>query len=279
MNLVMPLLALITLPVVLLVMFSPGFEWPRIVRGVGLAVFLVLLVAIWRRDWSRHRRALIFFAAAYSLTAFQCTMSGLVGSGRTALLLLPILALILVGSRAGWVAAGVSVIMFGAFTALAAAGMLAGKLIVRENSIDPVFWLVQGLMLLAALIPLMVLLTRFQALQTKVMIADGCARRELEAAAAERRGLEEEISRITENEQRRLGSELHDGLCQQLTAALLRCTALENDLSVHGAQESAAARKVRAGVGAHYRHSWRGLRSVCRSRNGSRAEYFRCLSE
>jgi DNA-binding NarL/FixJ family response regulator len=53
------------------------------------------------------------------MSALQCTMSGLVGSGRIALLLFPMLALILVGSRAGWVAVGISVIVFGVFTALA----------------------------------------------------------------------------------------------------------------------------------------------------------------
>ena len=245
MSIVMSLLALITLPALLLVMFSQALGWPWIVRGAGLAVFLVLLLAVWRRDWSLHRRALIFFVAAYAITALQWTMSGLVGSGRIALLLFPILALILVGSRAGWAAVGVSVIMFGALTALAGAGVLAGTLIVRENSTDPVFWLLQGVLWLAALVPIMVLLARFQALQTKIMIEERGARREVEAALAEGRRLENEITRISEDEQRRLGSELHDGLCQQLTAALLDCTALENDLSARAAQESAATRRLR----------------------------------
>jgi len=245
MNIVMSLLALITLPAVLLVVFSQGLGWPWITRGVGLAAFLVLLLAVWRRDWSLPRRAVMFFVAAYAITALQWTMSGLVGSGRIALMLLPILALILVGNRAGWVAVGVSVIMFGTFTALAGTGVLAGRLIVRENSTDPVFWLLQGVMWLAALVPIMVLLARFQALQTKIMIEECGARREVQAAMTERRRLENEITRISEDEQRRLGSELHDGLCQQLTAALLDCTALENHLSARGAQESAGMRRLR----------------------------------
>jgi signal transduction histidine kinase len=91
----------------------------------------------------------------------------------------------------------------------------------------------------------MVLLARFQALQTKIMIEECGARREVQAAMTERRRLENEITRISEDEQRRLGSELHDGLCQQLTAALLDCTALENHLSARGAQESAGMRRLR----------------------------------
>ena len=117
MSVVMPLLALITLPALLLLLFSQALAWPWSVRAAGLAVFLVLLLAIGRRAWSLPWRAGIFFVAVYALTALQWTLSGLVGSGRIALLLLPILALILVGRRAGWVAVGVSVSMFGAFTA------------------------------------------------------------------------------------------------------------------------------------------------------------------
>jgi two-component system CheB/CheR fusion protein len=43
----------------------------------------------------------------------------------------------------------------------------------------------------------------------------------------ERQRLEREIAAIADEERRRLGHELHDGVCQQLTAALLRCQALE----------------------------------------------------
>jgi hypothetical protein len=90
--------------------------------------------------------------------------------------------------------------MFGASTALAGAGMLARRLIVRENSTEPVFWLLQRVMWLAALLPIMVLLARFQALQTKIMIEERAARREVEAALAERHRLEDEVTRISEDD-------------------------------------------------------------------------------
>jgi hypothetical protein len=99
MSVVLSLLALITLPALLLLVLSPALRWPWIVRGAGLAVFLVLLLAIGRRDCRLPWRAWTFFVAAYALTTLQWTTSGLPGSGRIALLLLPILALILVGRR------------------------------------------------------------------------------------------------------------------------------------------------------------------------------------
>ena len=104
-------------------------------------------------------------------------MTGIAGSGRIGLLLLPMLALILVGNRAGYMALGVSVLMFGAATGLAAGGLLSQSLTIRENSTDPGFWLLQGAMWLAALISLVVLLTRLLNLQMQTMLAERQARR------------------------------------------------------------------------------------------------------
>lgn len=245
-SIVMTLLVALALPALLLVLFSRQLQWPWLTRGASVALFLVLVAATWRRDCSLPLRALIFFGVAYGSTALRLTTSGLAGSGRTGLMLFPILALILVGPRAGWVAAGVSVALFAGFTTLAATGWLAGKLMVRENSTDLAFWLLQGLMVLVGLIPLLVLLSRFQALQIKIMLKERGARQAVEAAAAEHRRLEGEITRVSEEEQRRVGSELHDGLCQQLTAALLTCTAIEKDLAAHQAPQSAATHRLRA---------------------------------
>lgn len=42
---------------------------------------------------------------------------------------------------------------------------------------------------------------------------------------------------IGDSERRRLGQELHDGVCQQVTAALLRCQAMERRPGAAGAYE------------------------------------------
>ena len=49
----------------------------------------------------------------------------------------------------------------------------------------------------------------------------------------ERIRLEAEIVNLSENERRHLSHELHDGLCQQITAARLYCDVLKEDMSGH----------------------------------------------
>jgi signal transduction histidine kinase len=67
----------------------------------------------------------------------------------------------------------------------------------------------------------------------------------LDHARAEQLRLEEKISQLGEEERQHLGREIHDGLCQQLTAALLRCTALAERLKSHETDAAAQAQRLR----------------------------------
>jgi signal transduction histidine kinase len=85
----------------------------------------------------------------------------------------------------------------------------------------------QAAVLTAFLAILLILLERFHHFLLGALAAQ-C--REMR----ERRHLEREIAGISDGERRRLGQELHDGVCQQVTAALLRCQALERRLERGG---------------------------------------------
>lgn len=70
----------------------------------------------------------------------------------------------------------------------------------------------------------------------------------LEREMAERQRLEGEILQISEREQRRIGHDLHDSLCQHLTATALAGQVLTEQLDVKARPETADASKVVAMV-------------------------------
>jgi signal transduction histidine kinase len=68
--------------------------------------------------------------------------------------------------------------------------------------------------------------------------------RALTREMAERQRLEEEILKVSEREQRRIGHDLHDSLCQHLTATALAGQVLVERLAAKSLPESADAGKV-----------------------------------
>lgn len=67
---------------------------------------------------------------------------------------------------------------------------------------------------------------------------------ELTGEIAERERLERELLDISEREQRRIGQDLHDSLCQHLTGTSLAGQVLEEKLILRGLPEAADANKV-----------------------------------
>jgi signal transduction histidine kinase len=61
---------------------------------------------------------------------------------------------------------------------------------------------------------------------------------------AQRQRLEDEILAISEREQRRIGQDLHDGLCQQLTGTALLSRSLQMKLGARSAPEESEAARI-----------------------------------
>jgi PAS domain S-box-containing protein len=70
------------------------------------------------------------------------------------------------------------------------------------------------------------------------------ANRELSSEIAERMRLEREIIRISEREKRRIGQDLHDGLCQELAAIAFMTGALATRMGRSGAEETQRVKDV-----------------------------------
>lgn len=220
--------------------WSTSFSQPM--RIAGIAVYLLMAAIAMFRRVKTIWRAWAFFFVLYALAAFQLYRAGMAGSGRTTLIVIPLFALLLAGFRSAWVSLGLGVLLYSGIIGLLAWGSLAADIEVRENPTTAGFWILQGTLVLAAVIPLLILLGRFKQLHFQAVEAEQristqisdeivmrtAASEALEQAIREQHRLEEEIARASEEERRRLGSELHDGLCQQLTAALLQCVAIEN---------------------------------------------------
>lgn len=217
-----------------------GLELPGPLRIFCLALYLALLFATLRPRGSVRVRAGVLLAISAVLGALQLAVGQLAGHGRITLLILPLLALLLVGPRTGWAALAFGATVFALVPLALRTGGLPDLIAVGHAlDVPPAYWELQWVLWTSALLVLMILFTRFQILQRRSMIAERQARRQLEAETADRQRLEAAIVRIGEEERRRLGAELHDGLCQHLTAALLNCSAMENERKPDGLPDAA----------------------------------------
>lgn len=88
----------------------------------------------------------------------------------------------------------------------------------------------------------------------------------------ERKRLEQEIIEISDHEQRRIGSDLHDDLCQRLAGIRFSCDALKNSLGM-AAPDKVSERLEKIGLGLgeaidHARRLARGLSPIALEANG-----------
>ena len=225
-------------PLVLyVVLIAPDFAPLRFRLLILVFLGLILLLALARRlDHSVRTWALFLVAYAFSLMMFNA--SGLQGGGRQVLLGVPLYAMIFLGPRSGWASAAVSLIIYTAVAFLNVTGRMSPVFSGQRFS-GSRFWFVQGAMLVLALVPIMFLLSRFIGFLGGALAAERRSAEQLESEAVERRRLERVLLETGERERRAVGHQLHDGPCQQITAALLRCKVAENALAARGPEESA----------------------------------------
>ena len=123
-------------------------------------------ICLWRQSRCFRRvkttwRAWAFFFVLYMLAAFQLYRAGMAGSGRTTLIIIPLYALLLAGFRSAWVALALDILLYGGLVGLLEWGPLAADIEVHENPTLPGYWILQGTLVLAGVMPLLILLGRF----------------------------------------------------------------------------------------------------------------------
>jgi serine phosphatase RsbU (regulator of sigma subunit) len=113
-------------------------QWPIVL--IFLASYLMILaLAFYRRlDWRIRGWGFLFIL--YLVGIISLSRGGLAGTGREYLIIVPILATILIGVRAGVTTAILSLLVMVAFSFMAAAGILNNWLIYQENPVDMASW-------------------------------------------------------------------------------------------------------------------------------------------
>lgn len=212
---------------------------PLAFRLFSLGIFVLTLVLALARGMAHPLRTWAFLLVGYGIAGMMFAASGLQGGGRLILVGIPLYGMVFLGPRSGWVAAVMSLALYAVAAFVSTRGLLA-PVFASERFIRPEFWLLQGAMMVLVLGPVMVLLNRFIGLLRGALAAQRQAATRIEAAALERRRLERVLLETGERERRAVGHQLHDGPCQQITAALLRCKVAEHALAARGPQEGAA---------------------------------------
>jgi signal transduction histidine kinase len=228
-NVLLAASAALYLPALVLLRLGYGPTVGSLVRTLCLTAYLVIAATALLRRVDYRPRLCAYFVATYLVVALGAIVNHRGPYAQVGLVAQPILVLVLCGSAAARVA------ILASATILASAPflrVLPG--VARALALDPaqtvapsrLVWF-QAAVLAAFLAILWILLDRFHRFLLGALAAQ-C--REMR----ERQRLEREIAGISDEERRRLGQELHDGVCQQVTAALLRCQALERRLERGG---------------------------------------------
>lgn len=236
--------AVSNLPALFAVLFGDLIAPSLWVKVAYVGMELALIAATVFRRWPLRVRGLIWVACTLVTAAIGLSRVGLPGTGRVMLLAISMVSLLLIGRKTGLVVSLAALGILLVLTALADGGFIAEQLVLRENPSDAGFWLFQTSCWLLTAAPTVVICERVLARQEQLLATEQetvrrlaqevaervAAHEELQAEVAERQRLEREVLEVGERERREVGHELHDGICQQLTGARLRCQALERRL-------------------------------------------------
>lgn len=234
------------LPAVALQVFGQilSLAWP--IQAVFVTVYLIIVAAALLRRVDYRIRVWAQVGAGYLMAVVGAAAIPHGPFVRVLPIALSVGVLVFLGPRAGRFATLLSilVILFAPFlskipglTRVVWSG--PGQSV---ESADVLFG--RGAALTGLLLGLMVMLEQFHRLLIRTLAAQhqaaadaqqqavqlAAAHRTLADELNERRRLEREIAQIGDEERRRLGQDVHDGVCQQLTGALLRCEALQRRL-------------------------------------------------
>ncbi len=169
-TIILVVLAVTGLPAYASVVFTAirrGVIVPLEIAYVAVYVILVILALLPRVDYRLRVWGLIWVSYVNAMASFM--RLGLVGSGRLWLVTIPVIATVIIGSRAGYATGMLSLCIYTVFSVLASKGILGEWLVLRDNPLTTGIWIEGGAALLVFISILIVMVERFVSLQGKTL--------------------------------------------------------------------------------------------------------------
>ena len=235
-DILMAVVAAAHLPVLVLGILGQGPPMGQFPKIVGLIAYLIVAAAALCRWVEYRRRVGASILALYPAILVASLVSPHGPYAQIGVVTMPIYALVLLGSppaRAAIVASTAIIVSVPLLRDQPGVVSLLGIDLAHDAAPPNLVWF-RATVKAASLFAVMVLLERFHLLLLNALTRQIAAQRKVERELCERQRLEREIASVGDEERHRLGQELHDGVCQQITGALLRCQALERRLERGG---------------------------------------------
>lgn len=238
-------LVLATVHVVVLPAFLPSPTLPLVSKVLMSCSAALNVAAAGLRRLPVRARVALLVVAVWLFAAGALARAGVFGNFRVSLLTTPLVVLMLAGVRAG-LAVGVIDL---ALVAAALAATEAGWLPQASGPWTPGDGVAQMAGILGGMVPQFLLLVWFARHLAGSLRREHETAERLRAEAADRARLESEVLDAGERESRRIGNDLHDGVCQDLTGLLLRSKRAQKSLAAEQRPEAEALRGLVAGLG------------------------------
>jgi signal transduction histidine kinase len=236
-------MAAASLPVAFGLPFLHRTTWRQNVLGI-VAWLLVFGAAVVRRLRVRMR-VWLMVAAVWMFAWGMLDRGGIFLNFRLPLIEVPLAVVILAGVRRGLLVGAVNVLFILAAVWATEAGLLPQA---PPSWSGHEAWL-QTVMIFVNAVPQLLLLAWFSHHLSTSIRREHLTAARLRAEAAERQRLENAVMAAGEQASRRIGDELHDGVCQDLTGLLLQTKRAQKTLAAEERPEAQALQGIVEGLG------------------------------
>lgn len=228
---------------VILALLHPALQARH--KALTVAAWLLTLAAALLRRIPFRARVLLTVLSSWVFAAAMLDRGGVFLNVRLPLATIPVLVFVLAGIRLG-VAVG---LLNATLLALAFLATERGWLPQAPPPWQEGEWVIQAIGTTALMLPLLLMVAWFVHRLTALLRREQAVAGRLQTEAAERERLEGEVLDAGERESRRIGAELHDGVCQDLTGLSLRGKRAQKALEAAGRPEAEDLRGIVEGLG------------------------------